>query len=211
MQSLKLYQDSKTMSNYETLLDDDVYELLKDQKIYEMKLFDSRDKTQERVHLATYAQFCNKRITGVQGSILLHRFVMKLHGYNVNEFEIDHINGNRLDNRFENLRVCNHSTNAANRGTNINKKNCKYKNVHKIQGTRWQVKIMKMGKSWGWFSSNSLLECVIFANMLSRELFGEFATQDELTEWNDEEILIAKQAVQHKIFKHNLKHSLKNV
>jgi len=52
----------------------------------------------------------------VRTTLRMHREVMRLHGVEIPDGqEVDHINHNRLDNRFENLRLCSRSQNLANR------------------------------------------------------------------------------------------------
>ena len=71
----------------------------------------------------------------------LHRFVLKAKkGENV-----DHINGNKLDNRKENLRKCTRSQNFANRKKYTNNTSG-YKGVSK-HGNKWQADIQINGKS----------------------------------------------------------------
>jgi len=60
--------------------------------------------------------------------------------------EVDHINGDRLDNRRENLRVATHSQNAANAGRQRNNKSG-FKGVHwRKQNQRWITYIKHNGK-----------------------------------------------------------------
>ena len=49
------------------------------------------------------------------GGVLMHRLVMKLEGFDVEGLMVDHINGNRLDNRKSNLRPVTAKQNAKNR------------------------------------------------------------------------------------------------
>lgn len=52
-------------------------------------------------------------------TILIHRFIT---GVTKRDDIVDHINGDALDNRKENLRVCDHNKNAMNKGENKSNK-----------------------------------------------------------------------------------------
>lgn len=55
----------------------------------------------------------------------------------------DHINGNKLDNRRLNLRICNKAQNASNSFKKHDGRTSKYKGVGKIKGLdRWRARIM---------------------------------------------------------------------
>jgi len=64
------------------------------------------------------------------------------------EFNIDHINNIRSDNRFENLRSCTQSENMCNRGKTL-KNTSGYKGVslHSKTG-KWRARIRKSGKTY---------------------------------------------------------------
>lgn len=63
------------------------------------------------------------------GYILFHRYVIP----NQSDYDIDHINGNPLDNRRCNLRVCTHQENSR------NLKVCK-KNTSGVTGVYWRTR-----------------------------------------------------------------------
>lgn len=69
--------------------------------------------------------------------ILMHRLIMNA----PETMEVDHVNGNRLDNRRENLRLCTSAENKRNRGPRKDNKSG-YKGVswHK-QNKKWTVRI----------------------------------------------------------------------
>ena len=56
-------------------------------------------------------------INSVHQDISMHRFIM---GITDSKIRIDHINGNKKDNRKSNLRIATASQNGINRGKNIN-------------------------------------------------------------------------------------------
>lgn len=95
--------------------------------------------------------------------------------------EIDHINGDTLDCRRNNLRVCTRAQNGANRGNPLNNASG-YKGVtwHKV-GKRWQSQIKVNGKRKyiGLFKTKE--EAALAYNREALRQFGEFAKLNELT------------------------------
>jgi hypothetical protein len=81
---------------------------------------------------------------GMTRILPLHRLLMGLQ-YGDKQM-VDHINGNPLDNRKDNLRVCNKSENGCNRGKPINNTSG-YKGVHLHKETgKWRAEIRHKGK-----------------------------------------------------------------
>lgn len=82
------------------------------------------------------------RVSGSQITILLHRFLVDASPGE----EVDHINGDRMDNRAENLRVCSHQENSQN--TRIPSHNTSgFKGVcRSSNGKRWRAYIVMDGK-----------------------------------------------------------------
>lgn len=107
---------------------------------------------------------------------LLHRIIWAIHsGKFDEELEIDHINGNRLDNRFDNLRLATHTENNRNRSVNSN-------NKLGIRGVYWHATAQKYyayvgfngrREHLGSFDSVATAEQVVKAARASRH--GAFA------------------------------------
>ena len=100
--------------------------------------------------LTLYASSDGKKETG---RVKMHRFIMQAQG----KLQIDHINGNGLDNRRSNLRFVTDTENQQNRSrANKNNSSSGIKNVyfHKASG-RWVVLIIVEGKRWsgGYFAT----------------------------------------------------------
>ena len=97
---------------------------------------------------------------------------------------VDHINGNKLDNRRSNLRVSTKSTNGSNRGrTRLNKSG--YKGVVKHPGKQrkgWIAQITYGGKNHylGYHSTPELAACAY--NERAKVVFGEYAQLNILPE-----------------------------
>ena len=80
--------------------------------------------------------FCHTDRTGGRKTIYLHRYIMSCDKYHGED--VDHINGNRLDNRKANLRICPHSLNTFNQIKSSRNKTG-YKGVHLCQDTKKYV------------------------------------------------------------------------
>ena len=102
-----------------------------------------------------YASSDGKKETG---RVKMHRLVMQAQG----KLQVDHINGNGLDNRRDNLRFVTQTENQQNRPrANKNNSSSGTKNVyfHKASG-RWVVLIVVEGKRWsgGYFVTQAEAE-----------------------------------------------------
>ena len=86
---------------------------------------------------------------------------------------VDHINGNKLDNRRCNLRLCTNQQNLCNRGkTKLNTSG--YKGVSNHQG-KWRCAVWLNGKSTRISGYSTTHSAAIVYNILSHELHGEYA------------------------------------
>ena len=107
--------------------------------------------------------------TEKQKTVLLHRFIM-----NTPQGKItDHINGNKLDNRRENLRICGYSENAMNRKPYSGRP---YKGVYWFKdNNKWGVKLKLKGKSLFFGLHENEKDAARVYNIKARELFGQYA------------------------------------
>jgi hypothetical protein len=102
---------------------------------------------------------CNKKI-------YLHRYITNC----PDGFCIDHINGNSLDNRKSNLRICSFRENSR------NVKKISYKGITKTKNGKYQAQIMVNKKhiNLGVFSVES--EAARVYDLAAALLFGEYAS-----------------------------------
>ena len=89
---------------------------------------------------------------------------------------VDHINGDGLDNRRCNLRVCTPTQNAYNKAPQQGKLYSKYKGVTWFKrDNKWKAQIMKDGKNYhlGYFADE--LDAALAYDKAARKEWGEFA------------------------------------
>lgn len=100
----------------------------------------------------------------------MHRMILN---YPDAKWQVDHINGDTLDNRKSNLRLVTQSQNQANRGLPITNTSG-YKGVHKSYG-KWRSVIYKNGRRIHLGMFQSIQEAAKVYNKKALELFGEYA------------------------------------
>jgi hypothetical protein len=100
---------------------------------------------------------------------------------------VDHINGNALDNRRENLRICTHSQNSRNKRKPVNGNKSRFKGVMPQKG-KYTVIIKREGKAYCGGTYETEIEAAIAYNNLAKELFGEFARLNEIPQQYSEVI-----------------------
>lgn len=110
-------------------------------------------------------------------TVFLHHFITGVDF----KYVVDHINGNRLDNRKSNLRVVTAQQNSFNRARNKNKISSIYKGVFwSKEKLMWFSLIKLNGESnhLGYFKSEIDAACAY--NEKSKELFGEYARLNDV-------------------------------
>lgn len=108
--------------------------------------------------------------TSGRKTVLIHRVIAKAG----KEYEVDHVNGNGLDNRKCNLRICTRAENVRNLKVQNRNKSSQYKGVSFYKG-RWQSKIQHNKRCiWlGYFASEN--EAAKAYNNAASKYFKEFA------------------------------------
>ncbi len=105
-------------------------------------------------------------------AILMHRMIMKT----PQGKDTDHINGNRLDNRKHNLRICSRSENLRNSKKTIFKRSSKYKGVSwDKNNNNWMAQIYRNGKAYFIGRYNNEVEAANIYNKIAKKHFGKFA------------------------------------
>lgn len=100
-----------------------------------------------------------------------HRVAWQMHYGSPPDGYIDHINGNRLDNRIANLRVATSRQNCANQA----RRRGRYlRGAYPIRGGKWQAQIR--GTYLGCFETEQLAHAAYLAE--ARNRYGEFARAD---------------------------------
>jgi hypothetical protein len=165
MKKIKLTQGK------ETLVDDEDYPYLNEHKWYALRV-----KNRDEFYAVRNGPIDS---SGKRKFIYLHREITNVS----KEKMVDHSNGDRLDNRKENLRVCTHQENQMNRGkTKTNKSGYKgvsymkkKKNMINEYSKPWSASIRFNGKSIyiGTFAIKE--EAARAYDKKAIELFGEFA------------------------------------
>jgi len=110
---------------------------------------------------------------------LMHRFILGL-DFNDKQ-QVDHINGNGLDNRKENLRVATSNLNNHNRLKLPPTKTSKYKGVSRCNQTRkWIAFITHYGKSINLGRYDTEIEAALAYNIKAVEIYGDEAVLNAL-------------------------------
>ena len=104
----------------------------------------------------------------------LHRLIMKpAHNY-----VVDHINGNKSDNRISNLRVCTHRDNIANSQKQLNGEGytSNYKGVSKSKSGNFTVRVAR--ERYGTYIDEDVAANVY--NHYAKKIYGEYARINEV-------------------------------
>jgi hypothetical protein len=146
------------------IVDDEDYEMIVSSG-YRWTAFENRSRC--------YAGTAFRTPDGMR-AVLMHRFIM---GVTEREIEVDHINGNPLDNRRSNLRLATRGQNAKNRRKKVTAK-LKYKGIEIDRGngqSPYRARIYVDGKAIRLGSYKTQEEAARAYDNGARKYHGEFA------------------------------------
>jgi len=111
-----------------------------------------------------------------RGAVLLHRILLDAKG----EDFVDHINGDRKNNRRSNLRICNNAQNSANSKKPMTNTSG-YKGVHWHRGCKkWRAAIQVNGKMIHLGVFEQKVDAARAYDKAAEKYFGEFAKTNEV-------------------------------
>lgn len=125
-----------------------------------------------------YAHRCY-RIDGVSKKVLMHRLILEYHGVNVSKLVVDHIDGNTLNNCFNNLRAATNTQNCRNSKGHVTR-NSKYKCVCPNGKDGWMAYIMVNRQRIYLGTYGTPEEAALVYNQAATKYFGEFANLNQL-------------------------------
>lgn len=108
--------------------------------------------------------------------IYLHKVIMN----SPKDMVVDHINGNSLDNRLENLRICLPSENSKNIRNLQQNKTSEYKGVHKNVVGSWVAQINNNGIKYYLGSFQNESDAKLAYDKKSLELHKDFASNNDI-------------------------------
>lgn len=114
---------------------------------------------------------------GKDCSALFHRLLLGAKSGQV----VDHINGNRLDNRRSNLRLCSQKQNVQNQRKRRSDNTSGYKGVRFHQNL-WYALVHKDGKQISSKGFKDKLDAVRAYNEMAKRYYGEFAALHDVGE-----------------------------
>lgn len=120
-------------------------------------------------HTKQYYARCHVKVDGKDSQQLIHRIITRA---KVGEI-VDHINGNTLDNRKCNLRLCTNAQNCRNKKKHHDNKSG-FKGVKKHYN-KWQAKITKDYVDYHLGTFDTPLEAAKAYNKKAKILHGKFA------------------------------------
>jgi hypothetical protein len=111
----------------------------------------------------------------------LHRFVYHINGMEIpSKMEIDHINGNGLDNRKSNLRLASSRQNKANCGLRSDNSSG-YKGVNFMASrSKWRAQLWVNGKNTHLGLYETLEDAILAYNRAAIKEWGEYALLNQL-------------------------------
>ena len=133
---------------------------------------DYEDYDKMSKYLWNYNKGYARRWIGNGKSVLMHRELIDV----PEGMFVDHVNGNKLDNRKSNLRACTNKQNSVNSRPYRRKMASQYKGVtYNKNSNKWYARIQNDGKRIfiGQYSTEK--EAALAYNRKASEFFGEFA------------------------------------
>lgn len=119
---------------------------------------------------ATFSYYNSKIVS-------MHRTILN---YDGNLF-VDHINGDKLDNRKENLRLATVAQNVM----NSQKRSGEYKGVSRSTKNRYRARLTVKGKELNLGLFDNQHDAARMYNFWAKDIFGDYATLNKITEGLD--------------------------